>query len=98
MLIEAYDDEHHGIDTTNLTPADLVRFLMEQHGLKPVDLAKLLGSKAAASFILNGQRLPSRSQCFVLAERFGVEPGLFLGKRPLPTRAHSRSRTERRRA
>lgn len=30
MLVDAYDEQHHRVDTSKLTPARLLRFLMEQ--------------------------------------------------------------------
>lgn len=78
MLVEAYDREHHRVDTSGVAPVDLLRFLMEQQDMSPSDLSRLLGSKAAASFLLNGRRAPSSAQCFTLARHFGVDPGLFL--------------------
>jgi HTH-type transcriptional regulator / antitoxin HigA len=80
MLVEAYDEQHHRVDTAKLTPTDLLKFLMEQRGIGFDDLVKLLGGKAAASYLLNGTRNPSRTQCFTLGEFFGVSPGLFLAK------------------
>jgi HTH-type transcriptional regulator / antitoxin HigA len=80
MLIGEYDDQHHRIDTSKLTPAELLRFLMEQRGIGFDDLVNLLGGKAAASYLLNGTRHPSRNQCFVLGRYFGVSPGVFLAE------------------
>jgi HTH-type transcriptional regulator/antitoxin HigA len=82
LLVEAYDAEHYRLDTSKLSAAELIKFLMDQHGLSFNDLVKVLGSKAAASYLLNGARTPSRAQCFALGERFGLEPGLFLSERP----------------
>ena len=74
MLVDVYDEQHHRIDTSTLTPAELLRFLMEQRGIGFEVLVKLLGGKAAASYLLNGTRNPSRSQCFTLGRFFGVSP------------------------
>ena len=80
MLVETYDAEHYRVDTSDLTPAQLLNFLMDQRGMSFNDLVKALGSKAAASYLLNGTRVPSRAQCFKLGGHFGVAPGLFLSK------------------
>ena len=82
MLVGEYDDQHHRVDTSNLKPAELLKFLMEQRGIGFDDLVKLLGGKAAASYLLNGTRNPSRTQCFTLGRYFGVSPGLFLAEEP----------------
>jgi HTH-type transcriptional regulator/antitoxin HigA len=76
-FVEAYDDEHYRIDTSRVTPRQLLEFMMEQHGITQSDLATLLGSKVEASFLLSGRRNPSRAQCVVLGKKFGIEPGLF---------------------
>src|SRR5438477_8785618 len=78
LLISSYDDQHHRVDTSGLSPGQLIKFLMEQHGLSPADLEPVLGNKSAVSFILNGKRAPSRAQCFRLGDRFRVDPGAFL--------------------
>ena len=83
-LIEAYDAEHYRLDTSSLRPAQLLKFLMEQRGMSFSQLVEVLGSKAAASYLLNGTRTPSRAQCFKLGEHFAVDPGLFLSPRPEP--------------
>lgn len=80
LLVEAYDAEHHRVDTSKLSAADMIKFLMDQRGMSFGDLVAVLGSKAAASYLLNGTRAPSRAQCFALGEYFGVEPGLFLSR------------------
>ena len=78
LVVSAYDDKHHRIDTSNVTPRRLVRHLMQERGMSASDLGLVLGSKSAATFILNGSRVPSRTQCFKLARYFGLDPGAFL--------------------
>ena len=51
---------------------------MAQNGMTTTDLGALLGSKSVASEVLNGKRPLSRANVFALANRFCVEPGLFL--------------------
>lgn len=91
LLVSAYDDEHHRLDTSGLSATDLIKFLMEQQGASVTDLARALGTKTAASFLLNGKRVPSRAQCFKLAEFFHVDPGLFLASpvRRMPKGKHN---------
>ena len=59
-------------------PADLamLRLLMEQHGLGTADLPEI-GSKSMVSRVLSGKRSLSKKHIQALAERFGVDPGLF---------------------
>ena len=59
-------------------PADLamLRLLMEQHGLGTADLPEI-GSKSMVSRVLSGKRSLSKKHIQALAERFGIDPGLF---------------------
>jgi antitoxin component HigA of HigAB toxin-antitoxin module len=84
LLVEAYEDAHHRIDTSKLTPAEITKFLMEQRDMSAADLAKVLGSKAAASYVINGTRNPSRMQCVLLGRHFHVEPSLFFAEEAVP--------------
>jgi len=59
-------------------PADLamLRLLMDQHGLGTADLPEI-GSKSMVSRVLSGKRTLSKKHIQALAERFGIDPGLF---------------------
>jgi HTH-type transcriptional regulator/antitoxin HigA len=85
LLVEAYEDAHHRIDTSKLTPAEITKFFMEQRDMTGADLAKVLGSKAAASYVINGTRNPSRTQCVLLGRYFHVEPSLFFAEEAVPS-------------
>jgi HTH-type transcriptional regulator/antitoxin HigA len=78
LLVEAYDDEHHGLDTKASSPVDALKYLMEQSGMRTADLGRLLGNRGVASLILNGQRDLSKNHIRKLAEFFRVSPALFL--------------------
>lgn len=91
MLVEAYDAEHYRVDTSRLTPAELLKFLMDQRGMAFSDLVDVVGGKAAASYLLSGARPASRAQCFMLGEHFGVEPGMFLSLKPEHTHQSRRA-------
>lgn len=78
LLVEDYDRRHNVFDTSRRTPIDMLRHLMEANGLKPADLAPLLGGKSRVSDLLSGKRVLSKGQIYKLAERFKVEAGLFL--------------------
>jgi HTH-type transcriptional regulator / antitoxin HigA len=75
-LIEVYDEEHHEIPQQ--PPYAMVKYLMEQRGLKQVDLVPVLGSRAQVSDLVNGKRGISKAQVKLLAEYFGVSTELFL--------------------
>src|SRR4051812_26239230 len=56
-VVEVYAAQHqHGIDISDLTPLDLLRSLMEDHGMSAADLGRLLGNRSLGSAILRGER------------------------------------------
>ena len=75
-LVIAYDDEHYPLP--DVPPHRMVRFLMEQRGLKQADLVPVLGSRAQVSDLVNGKRGISKNQVKKLAEYFKVSPELFI--------------------
>jgi HTH-type transcriptional regulator/antitoxin HigA len=60
-------------------PVEVLRFLMEQHGLKQGDLPEI-GNQSVVSEILSGRRQLNLRQVQRLAARFGVEPGAFIAR------------------
>jgi len=75
-LVEDYDDAHHPLP--DVPPHKMVAFLMEQRGLRQVDMLPVFGSRSVASDVLNGKREPSKAHIRKLAEFFRVSPELFL--------------------
>lgn len=78
VFIEDFDRRKNVFDTSGRTPLDMLRHLMEANGWDVTALGALLGSKGVASEVLRGKRSLSKSHIFKLAERFNVDPGLFL--------------------
>ena len=78
VLIGAYEDEHHAIDTTNKTGLDALKYLMEHNDMTASDLGVLLGNRSLGSKILRGERELSKTHLRILADRFKVDAGLFL--------------------
>ena len=74
-LIHAYEEEHYPIPAS--TGADVLRFLMEEHGVTQSDLPEV-GSQGVISEILNGKRELNVRQIRVLAERFKVSTAVFV--------------------
>lgn len=57
QLVEAYEAEHHSIDTSDLRGIDILQHLLEENDMNASDLARLLGVHASmGSKILNGDR------------------------------------------
>ena len=60
------------------TPLDVLKFMMEQNSLRPVDLLDVFGSRAVASQVLNGKREISKTHARRLADRFGLSVEAFI--------------------
>jgi HTH-type transcriptional regulator/antitoxin HigA len=74
-LIHAYEEEHHSIP--ECSGVDILRFLMEEHGLTQSDLPEI-GSQDVVSEILRGKRELNVRQIRALATRFHVSPAVFI--------------------
>ncbi len=77
-LVGAYEDEHHAIDLSHITPLQLLRSLVEDHQMTASDLGELLGNRSLGSKILRGEREMSKTHIRVLADRFKLNPSVFL--------------------
>lgn len=79
VLVEAYEAQHHEIDTTGITPLDVLKHLLAETGMNGSQLGMLIGNnRALGGKILRGERQLSKAHIRKLAEYFKVEPGLFL--------------------
>jgi HTH-type transcriptional regulator/antitoxin HigA len=68
-LIGDYDDAHYPLPEVSGT--DLLKFLMQQHGLKQGDLPEI-GTQGVVSEIINGKRAINLRQAWTLKEGFGI--------------------------
>lgn len=75
IFIDRYEARHVRMAAT--TPADVLRLLMEQHGLVQSDLAEI-GSQGVVSEILRGKRRLNARQIRALTQRFGIAADLLL--------------------
>ncbi len=73
--IKAYEDEHVAIPESE--PKEVLRFLMEQQGLKQEDLSDC-APQGRISDILSGKRSISKDIAKCLAHRFQVRVDVFL--------------------
>ena len=81
LLVQDYDDRHFRETAAKLTPRQLLKYLMAEKGMRPVDLANVLGGNTAeASFLIHGDRDMSKTHIRKLAAYFKVDPGLFLSQ------------------
>ncbi len=76
ILIEHYETELFPIKESS--GIDVVRFLMDQNGLKQKDLIGILGGKSSVSEILHGKRLLNLQHIRALSEKFNVNPATFI--------------------
>ena len=53
-LIEAYEEKHYPIEPSD--PISVIRFMLEQNGMKQSDLAPYVGGRGRASEIMNRKR------------------------------------------
>ena len=74
-LVHAYEEEHHSIP--DVTGAEVLRYLMDEHGLTQADLPEV-GSQGVVSEILNGKRELNVRQVRPLAEKFKVSSAVFV--------------------
>jgi HTH-type transcriptional regulator / antitoxin HigA len=75
LLIERYEEEHYPVP--DASPADVLRFLLERHGLKQRDIAANLGGESVVSEVLSGKRRLNAAQIEQLSKRFHVSPAVF---------------------
>jgi HTH-type transcriptional regulator / antitoxin HigA len=73
--VKAYEDERVAIPKAE--PREVLRFLMEQHGLKQEDLGGC-APQSRISDILSGKRAISKENAKRFARRFHVRADLFL--------------------
>jgi len=75
LLIERYEAENYSLPKA--APADVLRFLLSQHGLKQRDLAEDLGGESVVSEVLSGKRRLNATHIEQLSKRFHVSPAVF---------------------
>ena len=74
-LIETYESQY--INEIEGDPIDALNALMEEHGLKQLDLSEI-GSQGVVSEILSGKRQLNIRQIKILSKRFKVSPAVFI--------------------
>ncbi len=77
VLVTKYEDEYHAI-AEDMTPRQALRALMDVNDLTQADVGRIIGSESAVSMFLSGGRGLSKLQIKKLAERFKLDPTIFL--------------------
>jgi HTH-type transcriptional regulator/antitoxin HigA len=74
-LVQDYDDR---IELPEVPPHEMVKFLMDQRGLRQAALVEVIGSRAQVSAMVSGRRGISKAQAKKLAEFFHVPADLVI--------------------
>jgi HTH-type transcriptional regulator/antitoxin HigA len=75
LLIERYERDHYSLPKTS--PADVLRFLLDRHGLKQRNISRELGGESVVSEVLSGKRKLNTTHIELLSRRFHVSPAAF---------------------
>lgn len=78
ILVGEHQRKRRDAQVAALTPAGILRHLMEENEMSVTDIGNVIGSRPAASMVLSGRRNLSRRHILRLTERFGVDPALLL--------------------
>ena len=77
MLIRDYE-AGLTVGSEPLSPQELLKFLMEEHGFKQADIARIIGYESHVSAFLSGKRNLSKSEAITLGNYFAIDPVAFL--------------------
>ena len=77
-LVDDYDERRMKGPMEALEPLALLEHLMEEGGLKQVDLVDCFGSESVVSAVMAGKRQINREHARRLARRFGLPLAMFL--------------------
>jgi HTH-type transcriptional regulator/antitoxin HigA len=75
LLIEDFEEKHYALPSTK--PSGVVRFLLDQHGLKQKDVVDIFGTPSIVSEVLSGKRDLTKHHITRLSRRFHVSPEVF---------------------
>lgn len=75
LLIERFEEEHYSVPSAS--PTEVLRFLLDRHGLRQRDIATELGGESVVSEVLAGKRKLNAVHIEQLSKRFCVSPAVF---------------------
>ena len=79
--IGKYEKRHHALSFDEMTPLELLLSFMQDHALKQIALAKVLGvSSGVMNEIVKGKRELTKEHCVKLGNLFKITPAAFLPK------------------
>jgi len=77
LLIEDFEEKNYSLPPSS--GPDVVRHLMQAHGLRQTDLIDVFGAESTVSAVLNGKRDLAKAHIEKLSLRFHVSPAVFFG-------------------
>ena len=77
LLLLVEDFERNSDPVPDAAPVDILRHLMEAHGLRQRDLTDVFGTESIVSEILHGKRDLTKEHIRRLSIRFSVSPAVF---------------------
>lgn len=75
LLIEDFEERRYQLPHSR--PLDVLRFLMDQHGLMQKDLVSVFGTPSIVSEVLSGKRELNKEHIKRLSDQFHVSPEVF---------------------
>jgi HTH-type transcriptional regulator/antitoxin HigA len=78
VLVEAYEARHNPIDDSELTPQDVVDFMLDQKGMTRAELAGIMGGRSRVSDFFNAKRELSKAQIEALRDKLGIPADLLM--------------------
>ena len=85
LLVEAYEEEHHPIEPSR--PVEVIKFKMDQMGLKPKDLIPYIGSRSLVSRVLNYKKPLSLNMIRRLSKGLNLPTDILIQEYELATLA-----------
>ena len=79
LLLQAYEAARW--PTEPVSPAALIRYAMEQHGLTPAYMAPILGTRSRVSELLNGKRPLTMAMIRRVRDQLGLPADLLIAER-----------------
>jgi len=80
LILAAYEAERWPREPVSV--AEVVEYLMDQHGLSPADLAPILGARSRVTEVLNGRRGLSLAMIRRMRATFHVSADVLIGEPP----------------
>ena len=76
VLIHQFEQEYYKPERSK--PNEVLAYLMEEHDLRQRDLLSVFPTRSRVSEVLSGKRAITKEQAVLLAQRFSVDPSLFI--------------------